>query len=338
MCSARSLGSASSSSARARSSASSRPRRPGAGQRADRHRSRPRPGPGSPASCRSGEVAEREIEEERAGVDDPQHAVDVERVGRVSTWNRWLGTTWKISPALMYSWQWRTTSSYRSRVKFDSESGRDRRVGGDVADAQVGRRGREPVDQLVDAVAGGLVGGPGVEPGPTCAARRPGWSCGCGRRGPSGRRRRTRGRAGRGRPAGWRAGSRYSGRRHKPAKPTAPPVNRGRPGEVDGPVALEQPLELGERVGRGEPAGFRLAAGLDDRHLGPPRLEPEERLGPQEAEPADLLAADDALEKERRGRALDPAEGRDRRQPVAGQLPVDRDARGRESSSRANSS
>ena len=30
----------------------------------------------------------------------------------VSTWNRWLGTTWKMSPALMYSWQWRTTASY----------------------------------------------------------------------------------------------------------------------------------------------------------------------------------------------------------------------------------
>jgi hypothetical protein len=30
----------------------------------------------------------------------------------VSTRNRWLGTTWKMSPALMYSWQWRTTASY----------------------------------------------------------------------------------------------------------------------------------------------------------------------------------------------------------------------------------
>ena len=38
----------------------------------------------------------------------------------VSTRNRWLGTTWKMSPALMYSWQWRTTASYCSRVKFDS--------------------------------------------------------------------------------------------------------------------------------------------------------------------------------------------------------------------------
>ena len=37
----------------------------------------------------------------------------------VSTWNRWLGTTWKMSPALMYSWQWRTTASYCSRVKLD---------------------------------------------------------------------------------------------------------------------------------------------------------------------------------------------------------------------------
>ena len=48
---------------------------------------------------------------------------------------------------------------------------------------------------------------------------------------------------------------------------------------------------------------------------------------PEEAEPADLLAADDALEQERRGRPLDPAEGRDGSQAVAGQLAVDRDAR-----------
>ncbi len=41
---------------------------------------------------------------------------------RVSTSNRWLGTTWKMSPALMYSWQWRTTASYCSRVKLERYS------------------------------------------------------------------------------------------------------------------------------------------------------------------------------------------------------------------------
>ena len=60
-----------------------------------------------------------------------------------------------------------------------------------------------------------------------------------------------------------------------------------------------------------------------------PRLEPQERLGAEEAEPADLLAADHALEQERRRRPLDPAERRDRGQAVAGQLAVDRDAAGR---------
>src|SRR6185312_16630940 len=72
-----------------------------------------------------------------------------------------------------------------------------------------------------------------------------------------------------------------------------------------------------------------LTSGLDDADLRPARLEPQERLGAEEAEPADLLAADDALEQEGRGRALDPPEGRDRGQPVAGQLAVDRDARRR---------
>ena len=40
-----------------------------------------------------GEIAERQVEEERAGIDDPQHAVDVERLGawsrpRTAGWGR----------------------------------------------------------------------------------------------------------------------------------------------------------------------------------------------------------------------------------------------------------
>ena len=81
MCSARSLGSASSSSASARSSASSRPRRrvPASGRIVT-----------SPSSTRtriSGELPIRakspygQVKEERAGIDHPQHAVDVERLG-----------------------------------------------------------------------------------------------------------------------------------------------------------------------------------------------------------------------------------------------------------------
>ncbi len=96
-----------------------------------------------------------------------------------------------------------------------------------------------------------------------------------------------------------------------------------------GAIPAEEPLELGEGIAAGEAPALALAARLDDPDLGPARLEPHERLGPEEAEPADLLSADDALEQEGRGRPLDPAEGRDRRQPVAGQLAVDRDARGR---------
>src|SRR5437868_2423244 len=37
----------------------------------------------------------------------------------VSSWNRWLGTTWKMSPALMYSWQCATIASNWALVRFE---------------------------------------------------------------------------------------------------------------------------------------------------------------------------------------------------------------------------
>ena len=82
MCSARSLGSASSSSARARSSASSPPRRrvPASGRIVTI--------PSSTRTRISGELPIRakspigQVEQERAGIDHPQHPVDVERLGR----------------------------------------------------------------------------------------------------------------------------------------------------------------------------------------------------------------------------------------------------------------
>jgi hypothetical protein len=102
----------------------------------------------------------------------------------------------------------------------------------------------------------------------------------------------------------------------------------GEAGEVDRPVPLDQPLQVPERVGRRGPPDAPGVVRRQDADLGPARLEPEERLGPEEAEPADLLAADDALEEERGGGALDPAEGRNGRQAVAHQLAVDRHAGG----------
>ena len=82
MCSARSLGSASSSAARARSSASSLAAAAGAGQRADRHRAVLDADQDLGRAADQAEVAERQVEQERARVDDAQDAVDVERLGR----------------------------------------------------------------------------------------------------------------------------------------------------------------------------------------------------------------------------------------------------------------
>ncbi len=82
MCSARSLGSARSSSARARSSASSLPRRrvPARGRTVTSAVLDPDQDLGRAAD--QVEVAEVEVEEERARVDHPEDPVDVERLGR----------------------------------------------------------------------------------------------------------------------------------------------------------------------------------------------------------------------------------------------------------------
>src|SRR5205823_1408344 len=57
-------------------------------------------------------------------------------------------------------------------------------------------------------------------------------------------------------------------------------------------------------------------------------LEAEERPAADEAVPADALAADDALEQEGPVAVVDLAEGGDRRQRVADQLPEDGDEAG----------
>jgi len=65
---------------------------------------------------------------------------------------------------------------------------------------------------------------------------------------------------------------------------------------VDGLVLREQGLQLDERVVGGV-QGWRRVERVEDPGSAP-RLEPEEGLGAEEAEPADLLAADHALEQE----------------------------------------
>jgi len=68
----------------------------------------------------------------------------------------------------------------------------------------------------------------------------------------------------------------------------------------------------------GSSEGSRGGVGVErveDPGFSAPRLEPEEGLGAEEAEPADLLAADHALEQEGRRGALDLPEGGDGRGP-----------------------
>ena len=81
MCSARSLGSAISSAARRSSSSSVRPRRPRAGQRADRHPVALHPHHDLRRAAHQTKRTRLEVKQERAGVDDAQRPVNVERPG-----------------------------------------------------------------------------------------------------------------------------------------------------------------------------------------------------------------------------------------------------------------
>ena len=78
----------------------------------------------------------------------------------------------------------------------------------------------------------------------------------------------------------------------------------GKPGEVNGAITVEELLR-GRETDRPR-CNARFApgsSGRDHDDLVAPGLEPEERLGAQEAEPADLLAADHALEQKRGARS-----------------------------------
>jgi hypothetical protein len=97
---------------------------------------------------------------------------------------------------------------------------------------------------------------------------------------------------------------------------------------VNCPIIREQIFEINKRVfGRGPLGGVGFLR-FEDPELSTSGFESKKRLGAEKAESADFLATNDALEQERRGRSLDLPEGRDRREAVAGQLAVNRDARG----------
>ena len=70
----------------------------------------------------------------------------------------------------------------------------------------------------------------------------------------------------------------------------------------------------------GTAAARQPSSAVLDHRLLAAGLEPQERLGPQEAEPADLLTADDALEQKGEPAAVDQPKRRHRRQPIARQL------------------
>ena len=166
MCSARSFGSASSSVSERlvllrRRAALARAGERAAGDLAVLARGTGSPGC-EPISVQRGRL---QIKHERRRVDDPQRAVDVERVGRRScTRSRWLGTNWKMSPALMYSLPLRDgvleLLARHVAVELRASSG----PRGSISPSALVRRLLEAVDDLVDPPAGVAVGGSSASP------------------------------------------------------------------------------------------------------------------------------------------------------------------------------
>ncbi len=188
----------------------------GPGQGADRHDPLLDPHEDLRRAADQGEIAERQVEQERAGIDDAQHPVDVERVGAgldleplaghdledVARLDVFLAVADDLLVPLAGEVGPERQRGAACRCRCRRRPGRGRGRPGARPARRPGRTRRDRRRR-------------GPPTGRRGTARPPGWSCGCGRTGPCGRRRRTRGRAGRGRPGGRRGGPRYSGRRRR---------------------------------------------------------------------------------------------------------------------------
>ena len=221
----------------------------------------------------------------------------------------------------MYSWQ----RSDGVLVLLAGSSSRSARASGrpggvDVDRRQLGPGGREPVDQLVEPIGGPVVRPPG---GLEALGLGPGLGDDEDRLAdvveedhPVEEGERQVGQAavvGRGVGQVLGVADRVVG-----GVADGPAAEPGQAGQVDRPVAGGSGREAprtGRRPRRLAGRGRSSVGVIDDPAA--PGLEAEERLGAEEAEPADLLAADDALEQERRARPGDPGEGRDGGQAVA---------------------
>ena len=74
---------------------------------------------------------------------------------RVSVWRRWLRTTWKMSPAWMYSLHFSTAASNAAGSKFERvRQASPRRPASMSVSLQVGDALVQPLDQPIHALAG----------------------------------------------------------------------------------------------------------------------------------------------------------------------------------------
>ena len=141
-----------------RSSASSLAPRPRPGQRADRHHAVLDPHQDLGRAADQAEVAERQIEQERARIHDPEDAVDVERLGRRLDLEPLAGHDLEDVARLDVLLAMADDRPRMLAGEVGRGAERDRPSVSISASARSGRRRGQAGDQLVDPGAGRLVG------------------------------------------------------------------------------------------------------------------------------------------------------------------------------------
>ena len=127
-------------------------------QRTDRHEPLLDPHQDLGRTADQREIAEREIEQERTGIDDPEDAVDVEWPGAGLHFESLARDDLEDVARLDVLLAMPDDGLVLAAGEIGSDFQRHRGVRGDVAHAQVGTAAGEAGDQLVDAIASRLVG------------------------------------------------------------------------------------------------------------------------------------------------------------------------------------
>ena len=263
-------------------------------------------------------IVEGQVEQERAGIEHPEHPVDVERPGAGLELEPLTGHDLEDVAGLDVFLAVPDDLLVSIPGEIGGRRGTARSLGIQVAERQLGSGGGESPDEIVDPGTGRGVSLAGVDAGPEMRLRH-------NQDDLANMIEQHHAVEEREREVGQTPiVARHIGQVLGVADGIVGRVahgsagESGQPGKVNRAMEIDELLKLDERIGRSGNAVRPRVAGHGHDDLIAPGLEPQERLGPQETEPPDVLAADDALEQEGRRTPLDPAEGRDGCQSITG--------------------